>query len=101
MAWDSSPVLVLGSREFFILVMSNMSRHVGPFIHAMEIVFTDHQMRLTEGLYEKWGREFWFKQGLLSATVVHAEFGGVTSARHLLLYRGVNAAVFPPGTSLQ
>jgi hypothetical protein len=100
-AWDSSPVLVSGSQDFLILLMSKISGHVGPFIHALEIVFAGHRMHLTEGLYEKWGREFWSKQGLLLAVVVHAEFGGVTSARHLLLYRGVDAAVFQPGTSLQ
>jgi hypothetical protein len=94
-------MLVSGSWDFFIIVMSKISGHVGPFIHAREIVFTGHQMRLMEGLYEKWGRVFWSEQGLSSATVVHAEFGGVTSARHLLLYRGVDAAVFQPGTSLQ
>ncbi len=100
-AWDSSSVLVSGSQDFLIHVMSKISGHVGPFIHAMEIMFTGHQMCLTEGLYEKWGSEFWSEQGLSSATVVHAEFGGVTSACHLLLYCGVNAAIFQPGTSLQ
>jgi hypothetical protein len=33
--------------------------------------------------------------------VVHAEFGGVTSERHFLLYRGVDAAIFRPRTSLR
>jgi hypothetical protein len=33
--------------------------------------------------------------------VAHAEFGGMTSACHLLLYRGVKAAIFWPGTSLR
>ncbi len=41
-AWDKSPVLVSGSGDFLNLVMSKISGHVGPFIHAMEIVFTGH-----------------------------------------------------------
>jgi hypothetical protein len=99
-AWDYSPVLVSGSRDFLNLVMSKLNGHVGPFIHAMEFVFTSHRMRLLEGLYKRWGRECWSELGLSSVTVAHAEFGGMTSARHLILYCGVKAAIFWPGTSL-
>jgi hypothetical protein len=51
-------------------------------------------MRPTEGLYKKWGRECWSENGLYLVTVAHAEFGGMTSARHLFLFRGVESAVF-------
>ena len=32
---------------------------------------------------------------------MHAEYGGITSARHLVAYRNVNACVFRPGTPLR
>ncbi len=94
-------MLVSGSLDFLNIVMSKLNGHVGPFIHAMEFVFTGHRMHLMEGLYKKWGRECWSELGLLSVTVADAEFGGMPSARHLFLYRGVKAAIFSPGTSLQ
>ncbi len=100
-AWDHSPVLVSGTKDFLTLVMSKIKGHVGIFIHAMAFIFTGHRMRLTTGLYEKWGRELWVEYGLSAATVVHADFGGVTSAHHLIAYRGVDETVFTPKIPLR
>jgi hypothetical protein len=83
--WDNAAVLVLGSLDFLNLVMAKLNGHVGVFIHAMEIVFTGHQMRFMEGLYERQGQEAWATLGLSSVTVAHADFGGITSACHLIL----------------
>ncbi len=85
MVWDNAAVLVLGSLDFLNLVMAKLNGHVGVFIHAMEIVFTGHQMRFMEGLYERQGQEAWATLGLSSVTVAHADFGGITSACHLIL----------------
>jgi hypothetical protein len=43
----------------------------------------------------------WHDYGMTSTTVVHAEFGGVTSVCHLIAYRGMDNAIFTPGVALQ
>jgi hypothetical protein len=89
-------MLASGSNEYLNFVLPKLKHHQGPFVYATDIVFKDRRSRDVARLYAKWTEE----QGLTSSIMTHAEFGGVTSAFHLLSYRGVDAAVFSPRGAL-
>ncbi len=93
--WDNLLLLASGLNKYLNYVLPKLKHHHGPFVYATDIVFKDRRSRDVARLYAKW-TSLCKEQGLTSSIVTHAEFGGVTSAFHLLSYRGVDAAVFSP-----
>jgi hypothetical protein len=97
--WDNLLLLASGSNEYLNFILPKLKHHQGLFVYATDIVFKDRRSRDVACLYAKW-TSLRKEQGLTSIIVTHAEFGGVTSAFHLLSYRGVDAAVFSPRGAL-
>ena len=52
------------------------------------------------GLYSSWARRWADGYGLSLTVVAHAEFDGVTSAIHLIVYCGVDDSCFMPHGAL-
>jgi len=90
-------VLALGSQEYLNYILSKPSHHEGPFIYCTDILTKGRLRRDIECIYAKWAALRGL-QGLRSRVLAHAEFGGVTSAIHLISYWGVEDSVFdaPP-----
>ncbi len=88
-------VFVSGSTKYLNFVLPKLKHHQGPFVYATDIVFKNQPPRDLARLYAKW-TSLRKEQGLMSSIVTHAKFGGVTSAFHLLSYRGVDATFFRP-----
>ncbi len=97
--WDNLLLLASGSNEYLNFVFPKLKHHQGPFVYATDIVFKDRRLCDVARLYAKW-TSLRKEQGLTSSIMTHAEFGGVTSAFHLLSYQGMDAAVFSPRGAL-
>jgi hypothetical protein len=92
-------ILGSGSHKYLSFVLTKLRSHVGPFLYANNCVFKGRQRRNINRLYRSWAA--WdVLYNLDSAVVVHAEFGGVTSASHLISYWRVDTAIFTPVCSL-
>ena len=98
--WLECTFLVSGKCNFISATLPKLSTHVGPLVCSVDMGFSKHRPMLVRGLYSSWER--WWADGYgLSLTVVaHAEFGGVTSAIHLIVYRGVDAPCSIPHGAL-
>jgi len=97
--WHDYVILGSGSHDFLRLLMPKLKHHVGPFIYANEVVFTNQRPRDLMGLYKTWAVHD-VLLGLHSVITTHAEFGGVTSARHMISFRGVAQDIFTPKAPL-
>jgi hypothetical protein len=95
--WDNCTILVSGSHEYLSYILSKLRKHQGPFIYSTNLVVKGRRRRDVEWLYRTWS-SLRDELGLRSRVVAHAEFGGVTSAFHLVSYWNVPDAVFdaPP-----
>ena len=97
--WKDCVILGSGSHKYLSFVLTKLRSHVGPFLYANNCVFKGRQRRNIDRLYRSWAA--WdVLHNLNLAIVVHAKFGGVTSASQLISYWRVNAAVFTPVCSL-
>ena len=92
--WTTEVVLASRMAQFLPQVMSKLNTHVGSFIYATDIVFSGRQARDIGREYVIMQQHRLLHYGLDSVQVSHEEFGGITSAVHLLSYRHVNPAVF-------
>ncbi len=97
--WQHCVILGAGSHAFQHLITPKLRRHVGPFIFANNMVFTGRQKYDLDRLYRSWETHD-VPLGLESVTVQHADFGGVTSAAHVLSFRGVARSIFTPTAPL-
>ena len=93
-AWMTGVVLASGMTQFLPQVMSKLNTHVGSFIYATVIVFSGRRARDIGREYVIMQQHRLLHYRLDSVQVSHEEFGGITSAVHLLSYRHVNPAVF-------
>ena len=96
-AWNECTVLASGSHEYLSFLLTKLRYHEGPFIYSTDIVFKGRRPRDVKRLYQAW-TSLHDGQGLCSRLVSHADFGGVTSAIHLVSYKGIDDSVFdaPP-----
>ena len=97
--WQDYVILGSGSHEFLRLIMPKLRHHAGPFIFANDMIFTGRRQYDLDRLYRSWTTHD-VTLGLDSVVVRHAEFGGVTSAFHVVSFRGVNRSVFTPTAPL-
>ena len=97
--WTSYTVLASGTHEWFSFISTKLSAHVGPFIYATDVFFRGRRPRDVSRLFDAW-TDLRDRQGFTSRVARHADFGGVTSAFHLISSRGVDAAVFCPPPAL-
>ena len=90
-------MLASGSQEYLNYILSKLSHHEGLFIYCTNILTKGQLRQDIERIYAKWAALRGL-QGLRSRVLAHAEFGGVTSAIHLISYWGVEDSVFdaPP-----
>ena len=93
--WHDYVILGSGSHDFLRLIMPKLRHHVGPFIYANEVVFANQRTLDLMRLYKAWGVHG-ILLGLHSITTTHAEFGGVTSACHMISFHGVSQDIFTP-----
>ncbi len=87
--------LDMGSHECLGFVHSKLKHHEGPLIYSTDIIFKNRQQRDIICLLEAWSK-LRRGQGLESNINNHANFGGVTSAVHILSYKHVDPSVFTP-----
>ena len=99
--WDNYTVLSSGSMQFLPQVMSKLKTHVGSFVYATDVVFAGRRVRDIQRSYCTMQQQRLVDYGLESVQVLHAEFGGITSAIHLLSYRMLTPDVFRPYNVLQ
>jgi hypothetical protein len=97
--WNNYTILALGSNEYLSFVLSKLRYHQGMFIYATDFVFKGRRPRDVLRSLQKWA-SLQEQQGLLSSIVVHADFGGITSAIHLMSYKRVDPSVFVAPPSL-
>jgi hypothetical protein len=64
-------------------------------MYANDVVFTGRCQCKLEQLYKAWAAHD-SSLNLEWITVCHAEFGGVTSAKHVISFKGVKRSVFSP-----
>ena len=90
-------MLASGSQEYLNYILSKLSHHEGLFIYCTNILTKGQLRQDIERIYAKWAALRGL-QGLRSRVLAHAEFGGVTSAIHLISYWGIKDSVFdaPP-----
>ena len=99
-AWNQYYVFASGSVDFCRVLVDKLGNHVGPYIYAVDMKFNALRPRcLDNALSVKYPAAL---QALALDTteVVHAKFGGVTSARHVIGYRNVDKMVFEPNMHL-
>ena len=94
-AWDNYSVFASGSLEFCRVVVSKLGKHVGPFLYVIDMNFASMRSRTMSGVLSKFPPALQ-ELGLESTEVAHAEFGGVTTARHIIAHRNVAGEVFVP-----
>jgi hypothetical protein len=84
----------------FSVVLVKLSTHVGLLLYLKDMVFTGHRLHLVRSLYSSWSCKWWLEHTLQLVVVAHANFGGVTSAIHLIAYRGIANLCFRPHGAL-
>jgi hypothetical protein len=99
LAWNRCTILASGLHKYLSFVMTKLRSHDGPFIYATDTVFKGHCSWGLNCLLNSWST-LCLQQGLVSSTVRHTNFGGVTSAVHLMSYRGVDQSAFRPQQAL-
>ena len=97
--WQNYVILGSGSHDFLRHIMPKLRHHAGPFIFANDMVFTGRRQYDVDRLYRSWATHD-TTLGLESIVVRHAEFGGVTSAWHVVSFRGVDRSIFTPTAPL-
>ncbi len=97
---ELSTVLSSGSHKYLGFARSKLKYHEGPFIYSTNIIIKNRCQRDIICILEAWSK-LRREQGLESNMIKHANFGGVTSALHILSYKHVDPSVFtpPPGSS--
>ena len=95
-AWNQYTLLASGSFGFCREMVDKLRHHIGPYLYAIDMNFRLMRPRLVDhalGHYSSQLREL----GMDTTRVVHAEFGGVTTARHVIAHRNiVGKDVFVP-----
>ncbi len=97
--WMNDAILASGSNDYLNFVLSKLRNHDGIFVYATDYIFKERRSRDVARQFKKWAilRE---QVGLQSRILAHEEFGGVSSAFHLISCRGVDPIVFSPPHSL-
>lgn len=67
-------------------------------IFGVDFQFQHHSRRDMQRLYSNWTHHRQV-EGYSVSSVTHLEFGGITSACHLVIHRGIEEAVFHPPTA--
>ncbi len=95
--WNEFMILAFRLHKYLGFVHSKLKHHEGPFIYSTNIVFVGRQRCDIIHLLGAWANVR-KRQGLELSLVAHADFGGLTSAVHLLSSKKVDASVFkaPP-----
>jgi hypothetical protein len=98
-SWTYHLVLASGTHEFFYqAVVCKLSAHTAPCIYAMDMVFSGHRLVCgVQGFYKAWGVAIWHKHGFDSLVLEHLQFGGVSSATHLVTFQGINRSMLQLG----
>ena len=99
-AWEHHSVFASGSLDFCRVVVAKLGIHVGPYLYAVDMNFAAMRPRTIDGVLRRLPPAVQ-ELGLEYTEVAHAEFGGVTTARHIIAYRNVEQAVFVPLQPLQ
>jgi len=97
--WNTSCVLASGSVMFCESLLSKLQSHVGPFIFTVDMTFAGIRTRSLAGACKSIQSRL-LKRQLHTSVLMHADFGGVTSACHPVAYRNVHKEVFTPFFSL-
>ena len=97
--WHDYVFLGSGSHDFLRLIMPKLRHHVGLFIYANKVVFSNWRQRDLTCLYKAWDIHD-VLLGLHSVTTTHGEFRGVTSACHMISFCGVLQDIFTPKAPL-
>ncbi len=97
--WNSCTVLASGSNKYLGFIRSRLMHHEGPFIYSTDLIVKNHRRRDIICLLDTWAR-LCKEQGLESAIISLADFGGVTSAIHIISYHHVDQLVFTPPWAL-
>jgi hypothetical protein len=90
-------VLTSGETSFLDQVMGQLDGFGGSFLFAVVVHFEKWQRRDLLWRYKRWALDQLYP-GLLSSTLRHANFGGVTSAVHYICYHnlGVSGGIMVP-----
>ena len=76
--------------------MSKLNTHVWPFIYNMDDVFAGRREQDVNQRYVTLQGQRMVMDDMLLVLVVHKEFGGITSAVHVLWCRNIDNTVFCP-----
>jgi hypothetical protein len=94
-AWDQYSVFASGTADFCRVVVSKLGKHVGPYLYVIDMNFESMRPRNMDFVLSK-SPPALQELGLESTEVAHADFGGVTTARHIIAHRNVAGSVFVP-----
>ena len=83
----------IGSNNYLSFVLSKLRYHHGTFIYATNFVFKGRQPRDVSRSFKKWS-VLCEQLSLRSCIITHADFGGISSAFHLMSYKGADPTVF-------
>ena len=97
--WNASCVLASGSVRFCDSLLSKLQEHVGPFIYTVDMKFARIRTRSLARTCDTIQASL-LRHHLHTSLLMHADFGGVTSACHPVGYRNVHREVFTPFFSL-
>ena len=97
--WTNNAILASGSNDYLNFVLSKLRNHHGIFVYATDYVFKERRAQDVARQFNKWAalRE---QVGLESHILAHEEFGGISSAFHLVSFKGVDPRIFSPHHAL-
>ena len=84
-------------------VMSKLNNHFGAYLYAVDMDFSGlrpRQLASVLGYAKSGGRRYLEDLGLSTSVLMHEEYGGITSAQHLVGYRNVEPRVLMPRSPL-
>jgi hypothetical protein len=87
-AWNQYNLFASGAFKFCREMVDKLRHHVGPYLYAIDMNFRITPPRKVNDNLRDYPTQL-RKVGLMASKVVHAEFGGVTTARHIIAHRNV------------
>ena len=97
--WNTACILASGSVKFCEPLLTQLQSHTGPFIFAVDMKFQGIRTRSLAGACHIIQSKL-HQLHLHTSVLIHADFGGVTSACHPVAHRNVHPEVFTPFFSL-